>query len=102
MTEEKDIQLTVEKDAQLMVPYIVHEAAQARSERTIKRLVIALVIAVILIFTTNCIWLCYISQYDFSSKEITLGTDGNGNTNYIGESGDINNGVHSSSQENEN
>ena len=94
MAENKEIQLTI--------PYIVHEATQTKNERTIKRLVIALIVAIILIFATNCIWLCYISQYDFYSEEITLGTDGDGNTNYIGENGDINNGVHSSSQECEN
>ena len=37
------------------VPYIVHESAQARNERTVKRLVIALIIAIALIFASNAI-----------------------------------------------
>lgn len=39
------------------VPYLVYEATQARHERTIKRVVIALIIAIILIFVSNAIWL---------------------------------------------
>jgi hypothetical protein len=35
------------------IPYIVYESAQVRSERHIKRLVIALIIAIILIFASN-------------------------------------------------
>ena len=39
------------------VPYIVHEAAEARAERHIKRLVAALVIAVVLLVASNGLWL---------------------------------------------
>lgn len=94
--------LEMEKQMQMSVPYIVHESAQARAERHIRRLVIALIIAIIVIFATNVAWIWYISQYDFTTEEITLGTDGSGNTNYIGQDGEINNGVHPSGEENEN
>ena len=43
----------MEKD----VPYLVFEGQMARNERSIKRLIIALIIAVILIFATNMAWL---------------------------------------------
>ena len=51
------------------VPYIVHESAMARNERTIKRLVIALIIAVVLLFAGNAAWLYAWMQYDYVSEE---------------------------------
>ena len=73
------------------IPFIVYEATIARMERHIKRLWIALIVAIVMIFASNAIWLAYINQYDFESYEIS--TDGGGNANYIGNDGDIyNNG----------
>ena len=69
------------------ISYIVHESAMARAERHIKRLWIALIIAVLAIVATNISWLIYISQYDFE-----LSADNGGNANYIGNDGDIYNG----------
>ena len=77
------------------VPYIVHESMVARQERQIKRLGIALIVAVAMIFASNAIWLYAWMQYDYSGEEIIVeqdATDG-GNANYIGDDGDINNGV---------
>ena len=69
------------------VPYIVYEGAMASSERHIKRLIIALIICIILLFTSNALWLLYESQFDTFYYE----QDGNG-VNTIttdGEVGDI-------------
>ena len=38
------------------VPYIVYESAQARHERTIKRLIIGFIIAAALVFASNIAW----------------------------------------------
>lgn len=46
------------------VPYIVHEAAQARQERTIKRLWILALVALALLVGTNGLWLWYESQLE--------------------------------------
>lgn len=73
------------------VPYIVYEAEMTRSERQIKRLWIALIVAIALIFASNVVWLMYINQYDFESYG--LSTEGGGNANYIGQDGDIYNGT---------
>lgn len=74
------------------IPYIVYESAQVRSERHIKRLVIALVIAIILIFASNAIWLYAWCQYDYTSEEITYTQDGEGMNNInTGTQGDVNN-----------
>jgi hypothetical protein len=80
------------------VPYIVHETAMARNERNVKRLVIALVVAIVLAFATNIAWLIYESQFE----TITYEQDGEGinNVNY-GEQGDLNNGAESENQEKE-
>lgn len=98
------------------VPYIVHESAMARQERTIKRLWIALIVCSVLlaacvgvcyILHKNCLdkiesinnkWIDYISQYDFEDYTVDVSTDGGGDANYIGENGDIYNGTSDGSQ----
>lgn len=81
------------------VPYIVYEAEQARAERRDRRHIIALLIAIAVIFVGNLAWLYAWSQYDYSSEETTVSVDGGGdgnanyignNTNYVGNDGDIN------------
>jgi len=51
------------------VPYIVYEGAEARAERHIKRLIVALVLAVVMLFASNAFWLYEWTQYDYSSTE---------------------------------
>lgn len=77
------------------VPYVVHEATVARQERQIKRMWIALIVAVALVFASNALWLWAWMQYDYTSEEIIVEQDAQdgGNANYIGNNGDINNGV---------
>lgn len=55
------------------VPYIVHESAQARMERVVKRLWISTIILTALLIGTNAAWLWYESQFDtvMISQEIT-------------------------------
>lgn len=89
-----------EKEMQLTVPYIAHEATQARSERTIKRLIIAFIVAICLLFASNAFWLFEISQYEISGSEVTVDTEGEGNANYIGQDGDIYNGTNNSQESN--
>ena len=77
------------------VPYIVHESSMARMERQIKRGWIALIVAVCLLFASNAAWLYAWCQYDYSSEEIIVEQDAQdgGNANYIGNDGDIVNGL---------
>ena len=74
------------------VPYIVHETAMARNERNVKRMVVALVAAIALLFASNALWLWAWNSYDYSSEEIIIDSQDGGNANYIGNDGDIVNG----------
>ena len=90
------------KDAQApeRVPYIVHESSMARMERQIKRLWIALIVAIIVAviapLTVHFGWLHYESK--FETYEYTQ--DGEG-TNIIGDGNDVNNGAEIADQEEE-
>ena len=83
------------KSAPENVPYIVHESSMARMERLIKRLWIALIVAVCMLFARNAAWLYAWCQYDYTSDEIVVEQDAQdgGNANYIGNDGDIVNGL---------
>ena len=80
------------------IPYIVYESAQARSERTIKRLILVLIIVTAMLFASNMLWIHAWMQYDYSEDIVTV--DGSeGVANYIGNDGDITNGTDYSTQE---
>lgn len=68
------------------VPYTVFEGEMARAERHIKRLWIALLVAVLLIFASNAVWLYEWCQYDYVSEETSTvyQQDGEG-VNIIGD-----------------
>lgn len=67
-----------EKDSSaLAIPYIAHEAALAREERTIKRLWITVILLIVLFVASNTAWLIYESQYEDISQIVTQeGTTG--------------------------
>lgn len=80
------------ENANVTVPYVAHEATVARQERQIKRMWIALIVAVAMLFASNIGWLIYESQFVTVSYE----QDGDGINNVnVGEQGDINNGAES-------
>ena len=72
------------------VPYIAFESEMARHERTIKRLVVALVLTIALLFASNVAWLLFLNQFDFVGDTTTQ--EAEGDANYIGNNGDITNG----------
>lgn len=72
------------------VPYIVHESSMARMERQIKRLWIALIASVVLLFASSAIFTWAWMQYDYSSEETVYQQDGEG-TNIIGDSNEVDN-----------
>lgn len=76
------------------IPYIAFEAEMARHERTITRLLIALVVSVALIFVSNAAWLWFFNQFDIIGDTVQLESNEAGNASYMGAgaSGVINNG----------
>lgn len=76
----------------MQVPYIVYESAEAKHERTVKRLILALVLAICLLFLSNALWLNAWMQYDYTDQTIDVDAE-SGTANYIGQDGDITNGT---------
>ena len=80
------------------IPYIAYEIAQVKFERTEKRLITALVLAIILIAVSNFLWLYAWMQYDYALEDfeteynVELDSGESGIANYIGEKGRIYNG----------
>ena len=74
------------ENSKTKIPFIVYEATMSRTERHIKKLWIALIIAIISIVLCNVSWLLYINQYDFEDYEYTQ--DGTG-VNIIGDSNGV-------------
>ena len=80
-----------EKTTPEAVPYIVHESAMARAERSAKRLWVVVILLIVLLVGTNGAWLWYESQFETVTTEITQ-ENADGYNNYIGNDGDIVNG----------
>ena len=75
------------------IPYIVHEGIMVRMERQIKRITVALIVTVILMFVSNALWLYAWTQYDYTSTQ-SVDIDGKqGNANYVENGGSIVNGT---------
>ena len=72
------------------IPYIAFELTQAKHERTVKRLVTALILAIVLMFASNAAWLWAWCQYDYTSETVTYTQDGRGlNSINTGTQGDL-------------
>ena len=78
------------ENANVTVPYVVHEATVARQERQIKRMWIALIVAISMMFGSFALFVWYESQFETISYDYTQ--DGQG-TNIIGDSNEVNNGA---------
>ena len=89
------------KDNEQIPEQSKNELAFAFIERTVKRQWIALIIALCMLFASNVAWLYCWMQYDYSSEEIIVEQDAQdgGNANYIGNDGDIVNGLPESDTE---
>lgn len=80
------------KDDLITVPYAVFESAETRSHKTIKGLIVALIVAVFLMFVSNAAWLYAWCQYDYGSTETIMVDGKDGTANYLGRDGSIING----------
>lgn len=75
------------------IPYIAFEGEQARHERTVKRLVLALLVSIALLFATNMAWLWFFNSFDIITETVTQDTDMGGLNAYVGGNGAITNGT---------
>ena len=83
------------------IDYIVYRDAIADNRWVIKRLVVALIVAIALLFVSNMAWLYAWNQFDYSSTETTLKSDGNSVANYTGGDGGVVYGGESNGTEND-
>lgn len=51
------------------VPYVAYEGALARSERMNKRIFIALIVSIVLLFASNVAWIIYEMQFETISYQ---------------------------------
>lgn len=65
------------------IPYIAHESAMTRLERTIKRLWITIMLLIVMLVATNGAWLWYESQFETITQEVTQEAD-NGIIRFVG------------------
>lgn len=78
------------------------ERMQAKDERNDLFRNITIIMLIILLVVTNAMWLVAWNQYDYVEDEITVNGEEDGIANYIGNDGDISNGIHTAQDENEN
>lgn len=74
------------------IPYIAFESEMARHERSIKRLIAALILTIAMLFASNGMWLWFFNQFDYETDTITQDTQ-DGDNSYIGNDGAIVNGT---------
>ena len=90
----------MEENREKTVPHDItryaFEAVMAMTERQIKRLTVALVVAILGIVLSNLAWLYCWMQYDYSAVdngvEVSAEAENGGNASYIGTRGMIING----------
>lgn len=75
---------------------VAYEYTMARFERTIKRLIIALIIMIVLLCATNALWIYEWNQYDYADYSVDSRDGGNANYLEAGANGVINNAEGSS------
>lgn len=80
---------TTQKRKPENVPYVVFDDMVANYQWIIKKMVWALIVTVVLMFVSNAAWLWAWLQYDYSSTETTVESDGNSVANYTGGDGGV-------------
>lgn len=64
----------MEEPRHMMIPYIVHESAMARAERTARRQWIAIIVLIILLATTNALWIIK-ADAETGAEEVMMDDD---------------------------
>ena len=64
------------------VPLIAYESTMARMERTIKRLWVLLVVAIIMLVASNAVWVWHETQYEDVVTSIEASQESESGNNY--------------------
>ena len=74
---------------------VQNDFAYVCMSRALNKLIAIVIVCIFLLFASNAAWLYAWCQYDYSSDEIVVEQDAKdgGNANYIGNDGDIVNGL---------
>lgn len=88
----------MENNEQITMSRIAFERMQAKDERNDRWRNIIIIILIVLLAATNGAWLIAWNQYDYSSTEMVDIDGKEGNANYIGGNGEINNGTDKNSK----
>lgn len=72
------------KDEKVSVPYIVHESAMARLERTIRRLWILCIIIFAAFVFSNVAWIYYERQWETVTEQTVTQDNSGGNNTFVG------------------
>lgn len=85
----------MENNDNIIMSRIAFERMQAKDERNDKWRNIIIILLIVLLVVSNGLWLWYESQYEYVIDDYTEVDSGEGDINYIGHNGDINNGTNS-------
>lgn len=78
---------------ELKISRFAYERERAKDEKTVRRLVAALILVIVLWFATIGMFVLYLGQYNFVDETSTITVEAKeGVANYIGNDGDIING----------
>lgn len=72
---------------------IAFERMQAKYERNDRWRNITIIILIVLLVVTNAMWLIAWMQYDYVDDSVMVNGEDDGIANYIGNDGDIDNGI---------
>lgn len=80
------------KELPASVPYVVYRDSIDDNRWVVKRLTIALIVAISLMLASNLAWLWVFQSYDYSTEETvtTVDSEGDGIANYTGGNGGVN------------
>lgn len=87
--------MSMDNNDMISMSRLAFERMQAKDERNDRWRNIIILVLIILLVVSNAMWLIAWNQYDYVDdyEEVQVDSDGQGVANYIGEDGDINNGI---------
>lgn len=80
------------EENKMTVPYVAYESVLDRADRRDKRNMIIIILLIVLLVISNLVWIVVWNQYDYLDDYSVEVDSGEGDINYIGNDGDINNG----------